>query len=286
MVEGLGSSTTNLTVNSSKFTAATGDVFQYIGNGDGGGALNVNSSQFSNNDPSIGGAGGGVTLSGGAKANTTLNVANSTFRDSITAAITIAKSRDAADTGNVTGTINGNTIGVDRRAPTPARSGGSGIDGTNFGRGNMTLDITNNNVRQYNSSGLSFTAGAGLAETGQMNLWFAGNSIAEPGTNPSVTLFQGIRVNSGVTAGDNFDTCVDFGAGNSIAGSGDPANGGDWRLRANESNIRVPGYAGALDRRHGDDELRAEQDRQRRPAPRSRPAGDGVWAGGATCPRP
>jgi hypothetical protein len=51
-------------------------------------------------------------------------------------------------------------------------------------------------------------------------------------------------VNSGVAAGDSFETCVNFGA-NSITGSSDAADK-DFRLRARQSTtVRLPGYAGA-----------------------------------------
>jgi hypothetical protein len=58
-----------------------------------------------------------------------------------------------------------------------------------------------------------------------------------------ITLLQGIRIDSGVTSGDAFQTCVNFGA-NSITGSSDAANK-DFRLVVNDNTtIRLPGYAG------------------------------------------
>jgi hypothetical protein len=114
---------------------------------------------------------------------------------------------------------------------------------TTFGDGNATFDVTNNAVRQYNSSALQFVAGSGIADSGQFNLNVTGNSAANPGTNPSITLLQGIRVDSGVDPGDTFATCVNFGL-NSITGSSDAANK-DFRLVASQSTtMRQPGYAG------------------------------------------
>jgi hypothetical protein len=241
--EGLGTSTNNVTVQNSDFTTATGDLFQYVGNGGGGGALSLTGSHFSNNDPSIGAAGGGVTLSGGARSTTTLNIQDNTFRDSVTAALTIVKSREDGHSGSFGGTVNGNTIGVAGVANSGS-SGGSGIAVTHFGSGNQTLNVTNNDVRQYNANGMSFTAGAGLAESGQLNLNVSGNTVAQPGTNPSVTLLNGIRINSGVTPGDSFQTCANVGA-NSITGSSDAANK-DFRVLARQSTtFRLPGYGGA-----------------------------------------
>jgi hypothetical protein len=90
---------------------------------------------------------------------------------------------------------------------------------------------------------MQFVAGGGIAETGQMNLNISGNTISTPGTNPSITLLQGIRMDSGVTAGDAFANCINFGA-NSITGASDAANK-DFRLVVNDNTtIRLPGYAG------------------------------------------
>jgi hypothetical protein len=116
---------------------------------------------------------------------------------------------------------------------------------TTFGDGNATFTVTNNDIRQYNSSGIQFVAGSGVVGTGQFNLKIAGNVVANEGTNPLITLLQGIRVDSGVAAGDTFATCVDFDA-NTIAGSGsDTLVDSDFRLVASQSTtIRQPGYAG------------------------------------------
>ena len=111
------------------------------------------------------------------------------------------------------------------------------------GDGNVTYNVTGNDIRQYNSSGIQFVSGLGIAESGQVNMNVSGNTIANPGTNPLITLLQGIRVDSGVDAGDTFQTCVNFGA-NSITGSSDAANK-DFRLVASQgTTLRQPGYGG------------------------------------------
>jgi hypothetical protein len=245
--EGVGTSTLNATVSSSTFTTATGDLFQFIGNGTGGGALSFTGNTVSNDDPSIATGGGGITLSGAAEGPETITFSDNTLRDSHTAALTINKSRDGTGPDKAqTVIIDNNTIGVTGVANSGSLEG-SGISVTNFGDGDQTLTVTNNRVRQYNSTGMRFVAGAGLAENGQMNLNISGNTILEPGTNPSVTLLQGIRVESGVTAGDTFQTCANFGA-NDMHPSGDPALSGgasDYRLVVSQSTtLRLPGYGG------------------------------------------
>ncbi|MEA2493874.1 MAG: hypothetical protein QOJ29_1785, partial [Thermoleophilaceae bacterium] len=179
----------------------------------------------------------------GAKGTATLDIQNNSFRDSLTNAITIIKSRDLTGSGSFSGTINNNTIGVAATANSGSVEG-DGMEITHEGHGTMTLSITNNVIRQYNSSGMQFVAGGGIADGGGFNLNISGNTIGNPGTTPTITLLQGIRIDSGVTAGDTFATCANFGA-NSITGSSDAANK-DFRLVVNQNTtIRLPGYAGS-----------------------------------------
>jgi hypothetical protein len=242
-VEGLGTADVNPTVQNSTFNSARGDIFQFLGNGSGGGDLVFTGNAITNTHPAIATGGGGVTLSGTAgNGPVTLSVQNNTMRDALTHALTIVKS--TGGTAAMTGTIANNTIGV----PAAANSGsfeGAGIEVTHFGGGNATFNITGNSIHQYNSFGMSLVAGAGVASSGQFNFNISGNTIANEGTNPNVTLFQGIGVNSGVTAGDAFATCVNFGA-NSIAGSGsDSIADSDFRIRARQNTtVRLPGYGG------------------------------------------
>ncbi len=236
--------TMDVTVTGSTFTSSVGDIFQWVADGTGGGDLVFSGNTVSNNHPAIANGGGGVTLTAGARAATTLNVTNNTFRDSHTAALTINKSRDdTAGAGSLTGTVNANTIGV-AAVDNSGSLQGSGIAATHFGESNYNLTITNNLIHQYNTFGLNLVTGGGIAESGAFNLNISGNTISNPGNNASITLLQGIGVNSGVAAGDSFQTCVNFGA-NSITGSSD-APEKDFRLRARQNTtVRLPGYAGA-----------------------------------------
>ena len=172
-----------------------------------------------------------------------MNISNNVIRNAKTNALTLIKSRDnAAGTSNGTFTINGNQIGVAGTANSGS-SEGDGMEFTSGGDGNATFNVTNNDIRQYNSSGMQFVSGLGVADTGQVNINLSGNTIGNPGTNGLITLLQGIRVDSGVDAGDTFATCVDFGP-NSITGSSDAANK-DFRLVASQNTtLRQPGYVG------------------------------------------
>jgi len=241
--EGIGTSDLNVNYTNSAITTASGDLFQYIGDGTGGGDLDFTNNTLSNNEPSINTGGGGVALVAGAKGAATMDVLNNTLKDSLTNALTIIKSRDAtAGTNDLVANITGNSIGLAGTANSGSIEG-DGMEITTFGDGNATFNVTNNDIHQYNSSGIQFVAGSGVVDSGQLNLNISGNTVANPGTNPSITLLQGVRVDSGVAAGDTFATCVKFGP-NTITGSSDAANK-DFRLVASQSTtIRQPGYGG------------------------------------------
>jgi hypothetical protein len=239
-VEGIGTATTNVTVQNSTFTNAPADIFLYIGDGSGGGTLNFTGNTGTNNHPAIVTGGGGVTLAGGANGATTMTVQNNTFRDSHAAALDVNKS---SGTGSLTALINGNTIGVSGVANSGSLEG-NGID-VRSGQGNATYNVTNNVIRQYNSHGMAFFVGTGTAGlSGTVNINLSGNTVQEPGNNPNITLFQGIRVESGISSTDTFQTCLNIGTGNVINGSSDAGNK-DWRvLGFGLTTVRLPTYAG------------------------------------------
>ena len=154
---------------------------------------------------------------------------------------------------------------------------------TTFGDGNATFNVTNNNVRQYNSSGFQFVAGSGVADSGQFNVNFTGNTVGNPGTNAGITLLQGIRVDSGVNATDTFATCVKFGA-NAITGSSDGANK-DFRLVASQNTtLRQPGYTGGSTDGGSVRQLRRLAHRRRSPGHRRANAPATFLGTGSTCP--
>ncbi|WP_170234267.1 beta strand repeat-containing protein, partial [Segetibacter aerophilus] len=249
-VEGLGSSTVNVTIQNCTFTSAPGDLFQIIADGTGGGDLSITGSNFSNNFPAIATGGGGLSIFGGASGTFTVNMSANTFRDAVGHALLFVKS---VGTGNYTATINGNTVGVVGVANSGSLEGdgmkfqhaGSGSLAVNNNTSRFTLNITNNHVRQYNNQGIQIQAGAGIAYSGNIIATISGNTISNPGVNPAIGgVFQGLHLNGGVTPGDNFLICFNVGS-NTITGSG--RNGGtDFRVRQRQSTtVRLPGYGGA-----------------------------------------
>lgn len=241
--EGIGTADMDVEYKNSTVSAANGDLFQYIADGTGGGDLDLVNNSFINNDTSQFTGGGGLALVGGAKGPVTMDVANNTLQNAKTNALTIIKSADAlAGTNNLTATIDNNDIGI-AGTTNSGSVDGDGMEITTFGDGNATFNVTNNDIRQYNSSGIQFVAGSGVVGTGQFNLNVSGNAVGNPGDNPNITLLNGIRVDSGVNVNDTYSTCVDFGP-NSIVGSSDAVNK-DFRLVASQNTtLRQPGYAG------------------------------------------
>ena len=127
----------------------------------------------------------------------THTVNDNTFRDSKTAALTINKA-------NGTGTIDRHEqqqhIGVrtDDRLAQLRLARGLRHRGHPL-RQAPEPDVTGNTIRQYNSTGMRFIAGAGTITTGNLNLDIENNTIAEPGVNPS-TRCSRASGRSGVTS--------------------------------------------------------------------------------------
>jgi hypothetical protein len=246
LFEGTGTATTNLSFTNGSITSARGSMLHFIGDGSGGANLTLTGNSFINGNPlanqSTGG--GGMSAVAGATGPATMDIENNTIQNAKTNAFTIIKSHDIAGaSGSFSGTINNNTIGLAGTANSGS-SEGDGFEITNEGTGNMTVAVTNNHIHQINSSGFQFVAGGGIASNGQFNINMSGNSVDNPGNNPSITLLQSIRIDSGVTSGDTFATCANFGA-NTVTGSSDAANK-DFRLVVNDNTtIKLPGYGGS-----------------------------------------
>ena len=197
--EGIGTADMNVDYKNSAITTASGDLFQYIGDGTGGGDLDLTGNTFTNNEPSISTGGGGLRSSRAPRAPRRWTSSTTRCGTPSRNALTIIKSRDnAAGTNNLVANIDNNDIGVAGTANSGSVEG-DGMEITTFGDGNATFNVTNNTIRQYNSSGIQFVAGSGVVDTGQFNLNISGNSDrATRAPTRSITLLQGIRVDSGV----------------------------------------------------------------------------------------
>jgi len=237
--------TLNATVASCFFTSARGDLFQLDLHGTASSDLIFTGNALSNNHPNILSGGGGVTIGGGGVGDSptlTYLIDGNTMRDALGSALLIAK---GTGTGNFSGTVSNNTIGVIGLANSGSAQG-SGIFINTVGGGSQTTHITGNQIRQYNNNGIQLQIGdASQGGNGSLNATVTGNTIAQPGTFASNAVF----LNVGVLTGDAHQVCFSFGGAgavaNSITGSG--ANGAtDFRLRERfATSVRLPGYAGA-----------------------------------------
>jgi VCBS repeat-containing protein len=197
-------------------------------------ATGTNSVTFSDNQVS---GGGGVLIAPTGSSKTTITVDGNNIQNVGTNnGIGIDNLGVAGDSGTITGTINGNTVGT----ATAANSGGGiGIDIFAEGAGTETLAITNNKLFQYqNDAGINFLDREGSPT---MNLTITGNTIADPGSFGSWGLLGG----AGAETGDAGTVCADI-SGNSMTGSAAAAQGGaDFELdQGFSSTIKLPGYTG------------------------------------------
>jgi hypothetical protein len=195
---------------------------------------------------------GGNRVVVGSIGNVTADIRNNTMKGSKGEAIRV---RSAAAAGPILGLMNArvrnNTIGV---AGT-ANSGSSesfGIFAFGDGGSDMNIAITNNQVFQYNNTGINMQFGDESTDGSVFNATVTGNTVSNPGNIN--TDFNGIQLNNGtVGATDNFTTCADIGGAGALAnivsnsGSGvTPPNNADIRLRQRQSTtVRLPGYGGA-----------------------------------------
>jgi hypothetical protein len=241
-----GAGIINATVQNNFFTSAAGDLFNFLVNGTSADDLIFTGNTLTNNNPAIATGGGGVTISGNGSSggNLTFNIATNTFRDSDGHAILIVKSTGPA---TFSGTFNGNTVGVAATANSGSKAG-SGIKVQNAGQGTVAINITSNQIRQYNNFGVELETGGGAtAQPGILNANVTGNTVSNPGTGGLP--MNGIHLNGGTVPGDTYAICVNIGGAgalaNSITGSG--ANAGtDVRVRQRQNaTVNLPGYGGA-----------------------------------------
>jgi hypothetical protein len=247
-VEGTGSSTVNFTATNNTFTASRSTTMDFIGGGTGGGDVVYQSNHLSNSRPltppnGIATAAVGLRVVSVGSGTTTANVESNDVKDSLGHAILLA---DDTGGGNLTGTVNLNTIGVAATTDSGSHEGdGIQVNHTG-GTGTTTVQITNNLVRQYNNMGIQVTMGSsGIASGGNINANITGNTVSNPGTNVNIaSIWQGIHLNAGTTPSDSYAVCMNV-KGNSIIGSG--RNGGtDFRLRQRQNTtVRLPGYGGS-----------------------------------------
>ena len=199
LIEASASANMNVTVQNSFFTSSQGDLFQFNAPGTGTSDLVFTGNALSNNYVRISTGGGGVSIGSGSTSNVTLNISNNTFRDAVGHAVLVVKD---VGIGNITGTFSTNTIGVAgignsgslEGAGLKVQHAGSGSTVPNTSTSRLQMNITNNQIRQYNNEGILIQAGAGIAYSGNIIATLSGNTLANPGTNAAISnIFQGLN---------------------------------------------------------------------------------------------
>ncbi|HEU5036360.1 MAG TPA: Ig-like domain-containing protein [Nocardioides sp.] len=237
------------TVTGSTFSSAGGDLLQVNHGGAGVGDLVLTGNTFQDQHPAIATGGGGVSLfqSGVSGGDTTMDIENNTFRGAVGTGVLIVKSTGPA---SQTGTFANNTVGASGVADSGSLEG-SALKIQQAGGGSSTWSVTGNTIYGYNNFGVEVLAGGGAtAQSGGINTKITGNTIGQPGANPSIGIGRnGVHLNIGTVPGDSYQACaVIGGAGalaNNLTGSGS-SGGTDVRLRQRQATtIRLPGYGGA-----------------------------------------
>ncbi|MDB4913539.1 MAG: hypothetical protein JWM95_1183 [Gemmatimonadetes bacterium] len=290
LVQGLGNATVNTTIQSSRFEAAGGDLFQYDLGATAVGDLVLTTTAFSNSHSNIASGGGGVVLSagGGGSPTFTYSVTNNTFRDALGTALVVSKT---SGTGTATGTISGNLIGVAGVDKSGSQQG-SGIDIGQVGGGTHTTTITGNTIRQFtNLAGVLMQVGNNAVANGgqgRLKATIQSNTMAELSSTVTTASIatNGIHLQTGTNAGDNIITCATIGGAGTLANTlnGTGANGGtDIRLRALQATtLYMIGYSGSTTVSTERNNFLIANNKTN-PTASSVTGGTGVFAGGS-CP--
>jgi methionine-rich copper-binding protein CopC len=239
--------TLNVTVTGSSFAGSPGDVVNFTGQ-EPSTTTSVNmdvvfqNNALTNTHTHNNISGGGMKIAN--FRGMTFNVSNNSFRDADGSALTLqlgAPVGGSTISTNLNGTINNNTIGV-TGVPNSGSKSGNGIflsfaDNTTAPKGQVTLAITNNNIRQYKGNAGIFADNT--AGNYNLDLTITGNTTAEPGANA----FAGLALAAGAPASaDDIDVCANI-TGNNFS-AGDPTNSNDIILgggASGASSIRLPG---------------------------------------------
>src|SRR5688572_12931832 len=261
-IESLNAGTTlNFTLKSSLIKGARADFLNALASSGStmdaviGGPLVADGNTFDNlapNNHPTSAAGGNrvVTTSVGTQ---TVDIRNNTLRGSRGEAIRVRSTISSPLRGTVNARVRNNTIGV---AGT-ANSGSSesfGVFIFSDGGSSMTAAVTNNQIFQYNNSGIHMTIGDQMGGTPVNNVTVTGNTINTPGNANPAANFNAIHLDHGTIdiPADNFTGCFDIGGagvGNNVAGGGKgpvSPNNNDIRLRQRQATtVRLPGYGGA-----------------------------------------
>lgn len=234
LLESRNSAVMNVTVDNTSFSAHRGDHFD--ANATDSSSLDL---VFTNNTMTGGhpnALGQTFLLSNGGSANVTFDVSGNSINDAILSAFTFFQSAASTASSSLVGTFSNNTIGTSGVTDSGSEQG-SGVVFNATGDGSVTVDVNNNEIRQWaNGQGLIILAGDGSPT---VNATVTNNTIKEPGSFPQ----NGLHLNAGTTAAGIATVCLDI-RGNDVVNSSSSFDE-DFRLRQrNNSTVNLPGYTG------------------------------------------
>ncbi len=230
----------NVTVNGCDLLGARAD--QFVASNQQGSTMDVvfTNNALTNTHP--GSAPGGARARFSANGPGSYNFSGNSVQGAKGSALFINAANSLA---NIAGRIENNTIGVQALANSGS-SESSGITVQSAGGGDLVSLVNNNIVQQYNNHGILLQAGDSMGNPVVFQVAVTNNTVRNPGNIN--TDFNGVHLNNGTTAVDNFTSCIDIRT-NTLAGSGSGTispNNNDVRLRQRQATtVRLPGYGGA-----------------------------------------
>ena len=258
LIEALSNASLNATISGSTFTNVRGDHIDTGHGGTSSGDVQILNNTMSTTLAQSEILGGGINVDASGSGDITYAVNGNTVTGSTATAIVTGKLFGGSP-GDATavGTITGNTVGASGVAGSGSNAG-SAIDVSVLGNGKHTVQVTNNQLRQYGQHGILATAGGasrsvtGLAHNAVFNLHVTGNTIEQPfNAAASSSGFQLIAgTNSGEPTGsvpDDYNVCLNLSGNNANNSGEDDASSArrDYVIRQRfETQVQLPGWTG------------------------------------------
>jgi hypothetical protein len=239
VISAFGSAVVNLTATGSTFKNVEVAGFQYDGNDDASGTVNVRSSSFENtgSDIFIAHNGGspttGKTLNFDVSGNTERQL---TGNPASTSAINVFLAGNSNSGSQMIGKIENNTIG-NLSVPGSGSHAGQGISMNATGAGTITATVTGNTVHQIHQDSVFFAeANSGSA---RLNAYVHSNSF---NSDQNGTGLDALDLTGGAVGTDTATVCVDM-AANILLGDLTYTSVGLQTLGASASGIHLVGLS-------------------------------------------
>ena len=235
-VEAINSGTVvNATAANNTFQGSPGDLANFTGQAGTTMSVVFTGNSLANSHAQNTISGGGMTLA--TQGSMSFDVTGNSFNGADGSAVTLHK---ASGGTLLSGHFRNNTIGTAGLSGSGSKNG-NGLFWSFAGTGTITLDVSNNQIRQYLGTAGIYADNTAGSYTVNANI--TGNTIAEPGPAPNT--FAGIALTAGAPLStDAISVCANI-TGN-IVSTGDPSDLNDIIIgggASGASTIRLPGIA-------------------------------------------